>query len=142
MKVAHYIIFLLLLACTRASAQDTARISGTILDNNNEPIINAVVQAIQNTLSKGGGVTDFDGHFTIAPMAEGVYTLEVRYVGYKNAIVKNVRTSGDSVVVKMEPGPIIHCCGCCLEFRVPLIDKFEGGSSKTIVAEELEKMGH
>ena len=66
-----------------AAAQQTAKIKGTILDQNGEPIIGA------NVLVKGttnGTITDFDGNYELdAPVGS---TLVVSFIGYKTIEVK------------------------------------------------------
>ena len=66
-----------------AVAQQTAKIKGTILDQNGEPIIGA------NVLVKGttnGTITDFDGNYELdAPVGS---TLVVSFIGYKTIEVK------------------------------------------------------
>ena len=66
-----------------AVAQQTAKIKGTILDQNGEPIIGA------NVLVKGttnGTITDFDGNYELdAPVGS---TLTISFIGYKTIEVK------------------------------------------------------
>ena len=66
-----------------AVAQQTAKIKGTILDQNGEPIIGA------NVLVKGttnGTITDFDGNYELdAPVGS---TLSISFIGYKTVEIK------------------------------------------------------
>lgn len=56
----------------------TAKLKGTVVDRNGEPIIGATVM-VKGT--KTGSVTDLDGNFTINNVSNG--TLIISYVGYK-----------------------------------------------------------
>lgn len=69
---------------TSNQTNDTFSISGVVVDENNEPVINAMVEATQNGITKNDAVTDFDGKFIIKPMQQGEYTLTVRYIGYQD----------------------------------------------------------
>lgn len=59
------------------------KITGTVIDNTNEPIIGASV--IENG-TQNGVATDLDGHFTIE-VQQGA-KLKISYIGYKNKEVK------------------------------------------------------
>lgn len=76
-----------------AVAQQTAKIKGTILDQNGEPIIGA------NVLVKGttnGTITDFDGNYELdAPVGS---TLVVSFIGYKTIEVK---ATADKQTIKL-----------------------------------------
>lgn len=77
-----------------ASAK-SVKVSGLILDENNEPLIGATVRLKDTTVAVS---TDLDGKFTIdAPQGA---TLMVSYVGYKPAEVK---ISGSSLTIHMVP---------------------------------------
>lgn len=59
------------------------KITGTVIDNTNEPIIGASV--LENG-TQNGVATDLDGHFTIE-VQQGA-KLKISYIGYKNKEVK------------------------------------------------------
>ena len=54
--------FLLLLVMAFVTLGASAQVSGTVYDENNEPVIGASV--VQQNNPKNGVATDFDGHFT------------------------------------------------------------------------------
>lgn len=56
----------------------TFRLEGTVMDNNDSPIIGATVALLN---SDKGTITDFDGKFVLDVPQSGV--LQVSYVGYK-----------------------------------------------------------
>lgn len=68
----------------QAQSQATATITGTVLDENNEPAIG--VSVVQKGVSSNAVATDFDGNFTIRVKAGA--TLVVSYIGYKTVEVK------------------------------------------------------
>ena len=76
-------------------SQTAAIIEGTVLDENNEPVIGASV--VQKGVPTNAVATDAFGHFKIR-VAKGT-TLEVSYVGYKTAVVK----AADGIDVYLEP---------------------------------------
>lgn len=63
-----------------ASAQNSNTISGTVLDENGEPMIGATVKVAGS--KTGGAVTDLDGNYTIQAPAGSKLT--VSYVGYED----------------------------------------------------------
>ena len=80
---------LLIAANVVAFAQGTLK--GTIINastNEPEPFVNVVV--LQNGEQKGGAQTDFDGNYTIKPLAPGNYDVKVTSVGFAPVLLKNV----------------------------------------------------
>lgn len=73
-----------------ALAQST--VSGTVIDENGDPVIGAAVR-VQGT--KTGTVTDTDGHFSIVAPANS--KLDISYIGMKNQTVK----AGQGIKVTM-----------------------------------------
>ena len=72
-----------LLSTTAALAQQV-RISGQVLDQNQQPVIGATVRVVG---SKGvGAVTDLDGRYTLE--ADKNSRLEISYIGFKTQQVK------------------------------------------------------
>ena len=80
MSLKHLLLFLVMaLAALGVSAQ----VSGTVYDENNEPVIGASV--VQQSNPKNGVATDFDGHFTLNVPAGT--KIKVTYVGYEELVV-------------------------------------------------------
>ena len=80
MSLKHFLLFLVM---ALASLGVSAQVSGTVVDENNEPVIGASV--VQQSNPKNGVATDFDGHFTLnVPTGTKI---KVTYVGYEDAIV-------------------------------------------------------
>ena len=75
------------------TAQQSRKISGTVLDQNGEPVIGA------NVLQKGttnGAITDIDGHFTLDCPAGT--SLTISFIGYLQQQVK--ATDGMKIVLQ------------------------------------------
>jgi TonB-linked SusC/RagA family outer membrane protein len=94
-----YAFFLLLLGSLAVSAQN---ISGTITDENKEPLpgVSIVVQGTQT-----GAATDFDGKFTISGLSPGSYILEISFIGYAS-LERSVAVVADEttrIEIQMEP---------------------------------------
>ena len=89
-----------------AAAQATGRITGTATDSASGRPLSAVQVAIPGT--RLGASTDEAGRFTIAGVADGTYTLEVRRLGFLARTVPNVRVTGGSATVelKLNPAPL------------------------------------
>jgi hypothetical protein len=71
------LLFMLCISCCSLAVLAQKRISGTVIDVNNEPVIGV------NVVEKGttnGIVTDMDGNFSLSVRESA--TLQVSYVGY------------------------------------------------------------
>lgn len=96
-RCTHRCVLLLLLclmAAINAKAQNV-KITGTVVDVDNEPIIGATVTVSDNTNAKT--VTDLDGHFSINAIPGS--RLDITYIGYKS---KNVKAANGMKVVMEE----------------------------------------
>lgn len=76
------------------SPQQERTVSGTIVDENNDPLIGVSVQIVAaNGSITGGTVTDMDGNYSV--VLENNATLIFSYIGYES---QTIRPSGQSVV--------------------------------------------
>lgn len=57
-------------------------ISGRIIDEVKQGIINATVQIFQHDTLIAGNVTDYDGNYAIYPIQPGTYDVLIAYIGY------------------------------------------------------------
>ena len=86
---------ILLLGGRVAGYAQAGAISGTIVDKaTKEPLIGATVQVVGTTL---GIAADLDGNYYL-PLEPGTYTLQVRFVGYKDITRENVKVAGETVL--------------------------------------------
>jgi hypothetical protein len=73
-------------------------IRGLVVDEKEEPIINATIQVYLNGILKGGNVSDFDGVYYIGPLDTGHYDVYVRCPNYSTAVVTNVLFSTNYII--------------------------------------------
>ena len=91
MSLKHLLLFLVMaLAALGVSAQ----VNGTVLDENNEPVIGASV--VQQSNPKNGVATDIDGRFTLNVPAGT--KIKITYVGYEDEVVAG--KAGMTIVLK------------------------------------------
>lgn len=129
----------------QALAQGTSgAIQGTVVDANGDPVINAQVQVSRGGIAKGGAVTDFDGNYVVKPLEPGRYEVKVNYIGQKESQTTGVIVQpgqNTEVNVKLQPKEETTLEEVVItEYKVPLIDKFQGGSTTTRTSEEIEQM--
>lgn len=127
------------------TGSDSIAVKGTIVDENGEPIINAVVSIQENQRLIASTVTDFDGHYSVS-IHQQLYNkdllLIVKYLGYHafETTVGEASTSriqmeasdillGDMHIEHNPPQPALQ----------PDFDKWHGGTQKTIKSYEIEK---
>ncbi|WP_289290914.1 MULTISPECIES: TonB-dependent receptor [Bacteroides] len=83
-----------------AFAAQAGNIHGTITDRTtNEPLTGATIQLSGTTL---GTVADIDGKYQFNNLKSGVYTLEIRYIGYKDIIQKEIKVTHAPLILNFE----------------------------------------
>ena len=83
------------------------QISGTVLDENHEPLIGATV-ALLNDHPKNGVATDIDGHFTLkVPKGSKI---KVDYIGYESVVVK----VKDGMTITLKPSENVLLGEVCI----------------------------
>ncbi|MBQ8046289.1 MAG: carboxypeptidase-like regulatory domain-containing protein, partial [Bacteroidales bacterium] len=134
---------LLIAANVVAFAQGTLK--GTIINastNEPEPFVNVVV--LQNGEQKGGAQTDFDGNYTIKPLAPGNYDVKVSSVGFAPVLLKNVpvKASGFSYAetIKLETSSKTLEEVKIVEHKIPLVDKGNPESGQRVSKEDIGRM--
>lgn len=121
---------------------NSGAIIGTVIDDKGESIINATVTVTEGGVTKGGAVTDFDGNFVVKPLPPSRYEVTVNYIGFKESVTKGVivgPNKNTEVKVKLAPSTMLDEV-VVIEYKVPLIDKYQGGRTTTKTSEELEQM--
>jgi len=89
-----------------------------------------------------GATTDFDGEYTIKPIAPGTYDALVTFVGYQPQRVTGVVITANKIQfvnAALTPGVLIGEAEV-VEYTVPLIDKDGGASGGTVSREDIDKM--
>ena len=133
---------ILLVAEYFAFAQGTLK--GTIIDaKTKEPLPFANVIAKQDGKQVLVGVSDFDGIYTIKPLAVGKYDLEVRSVGYATYLQTgiSVKASGFTVVdVELKSEATVLEAVEVVESKVPVIEIGTPESGARISDEDIKRM--
>lgn len=133
---------LLLMAEMVALAQGTMK--GTITDAKTQeplPFVNVIVK--QDGKQVHGGSTDFDGVFTIKPLAVGTYDIEVSSTGYaryqRTGI--HVKASGFTIVdVQLTSTATTLDDIVIEEERVPLLDIGDAAQGQRLSSEDIARM--
>ncbi len=139
-------LFILLFASIAGSVYgqgQSGSITGTVVDENKEPVIGAIVEVSQGGIVKGGMPTDVDGNYTIKPLSPGKYDVKVSYSSYKTSLTTGVlvqpdKTTGHNVGLELNPSKLDEVV--ITSYKIPLIDKYEAGGSKSMTSEEIEKL--
>ena len=91
-----FFVILLLVFSTMTALAGTIR--GTVTDKQTgEPLTGATVQVVGTTQ---GVIADLDGNFTME-VANGTYTLQIRYVGYKDVELASIKVGSEPVVLNI-----------------------------------------
>ena len=94
-KVLFFILFLTLSAMTVVAGT----IKGTVTDKQTrEPLTGATIQIAGTTQ---GTVADVDGNYSL-DVNNGTYTLAIKYVGYKDIIINNVKAGKSDLILNFE----------------------------------------
>ncbi len=119
-------------------------VKGKVLDKESGegvPFANISVKLKGNLVT--GGVADFDGNYTIKPLAPGQYSIEASYVGYQPQLVQGVIVNSDKLTfqnfkittqaVNLEDVQVIA-------YAVPLISKDNTTSGDQITRDDIDKI--
>ena len=94
-KVLFFILFLTLSAMTVVAGT----IKGTVTDKQTrEPLTGATIQIAGTTQ---GTIADVDGNYSL-DVNNGTYTLAIKYVGYKDIIINNVKAGKSDLILNFE----------------------------------------
>ena len=93
------ILFLILFLTLSVMTAMAGTIKGTITDKQTrEPLTGATVQIAGTTQ---GAIADMDGNYSL-DVKDGTYTLYIKYVGYKDIVLNNVKAGNTDVVLNFE----------------------------------------
>lgn len=119
-------------------------IKGTVVDaKTREPLPFVNVLIMQNGKQVNGGTTDFDGVYTIKPLREGIYDIEVTTVGYERYMrtgVKVLSTGFTIVDVQLNPTATTLEEIVIVEDKVPVIEIGAPESGMRLSSEDISRM--
>lgn len=123
-----------------SQSTDSVTIKGYVTDDNNDPITNATI-----TINNGGKTvantnTNWDGEFTLRLSATDTANANifVNYIGMRE--YKGYMSSNGAMNIKLEPAIAVGLIEVIImEHDPPLIDKFDGGHTKTIKSDEIDQ---
>lgn len=117
-------------------------LKGKVLDKaTSEPLPFANVVVELNGTQVGGGVTDFDGNFTIKPLQPGKYNLKASFVGYTASEITGVVVSTDKITfqdISLSPGGVDITAVEVSAYEVPIIDKGNPSTQTTLTQEQIQ----
>lgn len=91
----HAALFTSLITAKVFAVEVNVNIKGCITDQKSkEPLIGATVQIVGSSI---GAVTDMDGNFQLSGVEDGIYDIEIKYVGYKTAIKRQVKIENNKI---------------------------------------------
>lgn len=89
--------------CVLSALAANIKIKGAVKDKlSKEPLIGATIRLVG---TQAGAVTDMDGNFELNGMGvlEGMYDIEIKYIGYKTEVRRKVRVeNGNLVILNLE----------------------------------------
>lgn len=139
----RYLFLLLFTGIVNVAFAQNSGISGTVLDEQGQPAIGAIIQVIQGGINKSGAAADFDGKYLVKPLNPGRYDVKVSMIGYKEATTTGVIVSPDkntevnfSLELSTSTVMVEHVVKA---YKVPLVDKYDQGRT-TLTSEQIEKM--
>ena len=102
-KIITAAVLLLATALSAFSQTKNITVSGRVLEDTNEPAVQATIQllSLPDSAYAAGVATTGNGYFTLPKVNAGKYVLKVSYIGFKNKFLPlhlyaNVRNSGGS----------------------------------------------
>ncbi len=128
----RYLFVLLFLGVSATAFGQAGDITGRVLDEKKEPVINAVIQAFDGGILKGTGVSDIDGNYEIKPLSPSNYDVVVKALGFDDQKITGVvvspdKTTGVNIDMTIKTNviheQIVHA------YRTPLIDPYQNGGS-------------
>ena len=134
-----------LLLATNVVAFAQGTLKGTVMNGTTkepEPFVNVIV--LQNGEQKGGATTDFDGNYTIKPLAPGNYDVKVTAVGMGTVLLKGVpvKASGFSYAetITLETTSKTLDEVKIVDHKIPLVDKGNPESGQRVSKEDIQRM--
>ena len=133
----------LLLTSTGLTQVGSGTLKGTVTDFElKDPLPFASVVVFLNGNQVSGTNTDFDGKYTIKPIAPGTYDVLISFVGYQAKKITGVKITANKIQfvdAVLSAGVMVQEAEV-VEYSVPLIDKDGGASGGTVSREDIDKL--
>ncbi|QCK16044.1 TonB-dependent receptor [Mangrovivirga cuniculi] len=127
-----FILILGMLVTTQISAQESAVVSGKVIDaESNEPLIGVSV-VIKN--STKGVITDLNGEFNISGLSTGKTTIVLSYIGYGNKEIPANLKAGNNSLGTIELAQDVTTLGEVEVFADVVVDRKTPVAASTIKA--------
>lgn len=120
---------------TTCAMAQSGTLSGTVTEEGTgepAPFANIVIESGGTVVA--GGVTDFDGLYSIKPIAPGTYTVKISFIGFATRQINDVVISPDKITVQnaaLKKASDVLAEVEIVEYVVPLIDPDKTGTTKT-----------
>ena len=105
-------VLLSMFAANVFAVEVNVNVKGCIKDQKSkEPLIGATIRIMGSNI---GAVTDIDGNFQLKGVEDGIYDIEIKYVGYKTTVKRQVKVEDNKVTTldfELEPD-VVGCGGC------------------------------
>ena len=92
--VNRFVILGIFILCTQAVNAQNGKVSGTVSDENNKPVIGASVKVLSLNI---GVATDVDGHFDLTLPVGKKYEIEISAVGFGTKTLTDVEVTAGHV---------------------------------------------
>ena len=132
----------LLISSTGLAQVGSGTLKGTVTDGDlGDPLPFASVVVFLNGNQVSGTNTDFDGKYTIKPIAPGTYDVLLSFVGYQPKKITGVKITANKIqfVNAVLSAGVMVAEAEVVEYEVPLIDKDGGASGGTVSREDIDK---
>ncbi len=142
-RTLRYLLLLCFIGLSGVAFAQNGEISGRVLDEKKEPLINATIQVFSGGIQKGGMVTDYDGNYSIKPLDAGNYDVLVLYQGYDSMMTTGVIVSPNkttTVNFNMKKKTTTLTTFVVTGYKVPLVDPNRSGGSTVLTDKEIKSM--
>ncbi len=138
------LLFVAAIAVYAFAYSQSGTLSGVVKDAaTGEPIPFANISVEENGRIVTGGMTDFDGKYSIKPIPAGKYTVKGSYVGYASLQFNNVQIPAGKITFQdfaLKASAEILQEVEIRDYKVPLISKDATESGGTVTSEDIAKM--
>lgn len=125
-------------------AQGAATLKGGVFDaENSEPIPFVTIVVESRGRQVAAISSDFDGRYTIKPLAPGTYDVKASFVGYAPVVVSGVTVRPNQITfndIRMKATAINIESFEVVDYKVPLIGKDRKSVGATVTSEGIPKM--